>query len=101
MIRYGQSTVLKTSQGQPYYKSRFYPEIPLDETDIYIITSSGDRLDNIAYSYYNDTTLWWIISMANNNITNGMLFPQEGTQLRIPINLSNILDLYNKFNQAR
>ena len=102
MNRYENSTILKTDNTNlPYYKGRFYPNIPLSDTDEYIITTVGDRLDSLAYSYYNDSTLWWIISMANNNITKGSMFPTPGTQLRIPLDLSNILRLYNDFNTAR
>ncbi len=57
--------------------------------------------EGVAYSYYNDPTLWWIISAANNNITKGALYPEPGTQLRIPTDLNYVLDLYNQFNQAR
>jgi nucleoid-associated protein YgaU len=68
---------------------------------VYVITTVGDRLDSLAYSYYKDATLWWVIAMANNNITKGALYPEPGTQLRIPTDLNYILDLYNQFNQAR
>ena len=100
MDRYQNGTILKTEDGQPYYKSKFYPNIPVSENDFYIITSEGDRLDSLANSYYRDSTLWWIIAMANNT-TNGLLFPVPGTQLRIPINIGNILTQYNNFNNAR
>ena len=102
MNRYEDGIILKTEYtNRPYYKGRYYPNIPLSESDVYVITNVGDRLDNLAYAYYNDSTLWWIISVANNNITNGALYPEPGTQLRIPTNISNILELYNRFNQAR
>jgi len=102
MNRYEDGIILQTEfTNRPYYKGRYYPNIPLSESDVYVITNVGDRLDNLAYSYYNDATLWWIISVANNNITNGALFPEPGTQLRIPTNVSNIIELYNRFNQAR
>jgi nucleoid-associated protein YgaU len=68
---------------------------------VYVITTVGDRLDNLAYSYYNDATLWWIIAAANNNATKGALFPAPGTQLRIPTNVSSVLKLYEQFNKAR
>ena len=99
--RYDDKTILKTSQGKPYYKSKQYPNIPLSETDYYVITNIGDRLDSLAYSYYNDVNLWWIISAANNNITKGSMFPVPGTQLRIPTNLNSVLQLFDKFNKAR
>ena len=101
MERYDKNNLLKTSQNKPYFGSRFYPNIPLSENDIYVITTVGDRLDLLANTYYKDSTLWWVISMANNNITNGSLFPSPGTQLRIPLDLNNVLTLFNQFNQAR
>jgi len=99
--RYDNKIILKTPQGKPYYTGKVYPNIPLSEDDVYVITNVGDRLDNLAYSYYNNTNYWWIISAANNNVTKGSLFPIPGTQLRIPTNLNNVLNLFDQFNQAR
>jgi hypothetical protein len=99
--RYDDKVILIDPQGKPYYKGKAYPNIPLSETDVYVITNVGDRLDSLAYSYYNDTNYWWIISVANNNVTKGSLFPAPGTQLRIPTDLNNVLNLFNQFNQAR
>jgi len=99
--RYDSKGILNTPQGKPYYKAKVYPNIPLSESDIYVITTIGDRLDLLAYSYYRDVNLWWVISMANNNSTKGSLLPAPGTQLRIPTDLNTVLNLVNKFNQAR
>ena len=102
MERYTSTDILTTANtNRPYYKGKFYPDIPLSESDEYIITTVGDRLDNIAYSYYNDITLWWIIAAANNNITKGALYPVPGTQLRVPTDINSVLNLYNQFNKAR
>ena len=101
MSRYDNPTILKTSQNVPYEKGKYYPNIPLLESDIYVITTIGDRLDYLAYLYYNDSEAWWIISAANNNVTKGSLFPIPGTQLRIPQNLSDVMHLFNNFNKAR
>jgi len=95
------SSITRTSQGKPYYKSKQYPRIPLSETDRYVVTTVGDRLDLLAYNYYRDTGLWWIIAAANNNITKGSLFPAPGTQLRIPTDAATVINLFNKFNTAR
>ena len=73
----------------------------MSESDVYVITTVGDRLDSLAYSYYNDATLWWVIAMANNNATKGALYPIPGTQLRIPTDINSVLDQYEQFNQAR
>jgi nucleoid-associated protein YgaU len=102
MNRYNTTSILKTEYtNRPYYKGKFYPNIPLSESDVYVVTTVGDRLDNLAFSYYNDATLWWIIAAANNNATKGALFPVPGTQLRIPTNASSVLKLYEQFNKAR
>ncbi len=68
---------------------------------MYVITNVGDRLDNLAYVYYGDATMWWVIAMANNNATRGALYPTPGTQLRIPTNLTAVLNQYKQFNVAR
>ena len=59
-----------------------YSSIPEDDTDLYIITQYGDRLDNLAYEYYGDQHLWWFIARANH--LRSMNVP-AGTRLRIPI----------------
>jgi hypothetical protein len=97
-MRYDKNIVYKTSNNKPYYKGKLYPDVPYSETDEYIITVDGDRLDTIAYGYYGDSELWWIISVANNNITRGSLYPQPGTQLRVPVNINNVLRLFDELN---
>ena len=97
-MRYNKSDILTTSTGQQYYKAKKYPPIPPSENDVYIVTVQGDRLDLIAYTYYKDPTLWWIIPMANTNVTLGSMFPEPGLQLRIPSNLGAILALFDAAN---
>jgi hypothetical protein len=102
MNRYDNAITLKTEfTDRPYYKGKQYPNIPLSESDVYVITTVGDRLDSLAYSYNCDSTLWWIIAAANNNATKGALFPVPGTQLRIPTDVNSVLNLYKQFNKAR
>jgi hypothetical protein len=101
MNRYDNSTIESTKSGVKFFKQKFYPNIPLSDTDEYVITTIGDRLDSLAYSYYRDSTLWWVISVANNNITKGHLFPEPGTQLRIPTNINAVIALYNQYNTTR
>ena len=85
--------------GTVYYRNAKYPEIPLSENDIYVLTDFGDRLDLLANQFYNDVTLYWIIAAANpNEVSFGSLFVDEGTQLRIPINIGSIVDSYIELN---
>ena len=85
--------------GTVYYRNTKYPEIPLSENDIYVLTDFGDRLDLLANQFYNDVTLYWIIAAANpNEVSFGSLFVDEGTQLRIPVNISSTVDSYIELN---
>jgi hypothetical protein len=97
-MRYNNSEIKYTLSGKPYYRRKNYPQIPYSDSDVYVITTIGDRLDTIAYSYYNNAELWWVISVANNNITKGSMFPEPGTQLRIPIDINSVLNLFDAEN---
>ena len=46
--------------NKPVYRTVKYPEIPLNEDDIYVTTVQGDRFDILANQYYQDETLWLI-----------------------------------------
>ena len=85
--------------GKRYYNPVKYPEIPLYDNDIYVVTSFGDRLDLLANQYYSDVTLYWIIAAANPQSTpSDSLFIPAGIQLRIPLNINDIITRYNILN---
>ena len=85
--------------GTQYYGTVTYPEIPQNESDIWVETEFGDRLDSLAYQFYSDVTLYWIISIANPNKVNmGSLYLTPGDQIRIPTNVVSIVDSYNNLN---
>jgi phage tail protein X len=98
ITKYNTPEILINKNGQQYFKAIKYPPIPPLESDIYVVTVQGDRLDLLAYNYYRDASLWWIISMANNNVTLGSMFPEPGTQLRIPIDLTTVINIFNNEN---
>lgn len=82
-----------------YSKNVIYPEIPYHKDDIYILTDSSDNLPELSYKFYNDSTLYWVILIANPDELNfGSIYPPIGSQIRIPINISGILDSFNKLN---
>jgi len=89
----------KVKEGVQFYKNVKYPEIPLSVSDIYVITQTGDRYDLLANQYYGDKTLWWIIAIANPSIVYGTLTIPSGVQIRIPVNISDVLNSYNKLNE--
>jgi hypothetical protein len=105
MINRYQNIPKEKIDGKTVYKTSRYPEVPLSENDVYVISTQGDRFDVLAQQYYGDSSLWWVISIANTgNAGAGTLpvLPQntliipEGTQIRIP---SNPIQVYNVFNQ--
>lgn len=91
--RYQNNEVKITNDGRSVYRSKIYPSIPLRDDDIYVATETGDRLDTLAYQYYNDSNLWWIIAAANN-IHNAPFGLKDGTILRIP---QNFIEINNQF----
>jgi len=86
--------------GKVVYKTSRYPEVPLSENDIYVYTTQGDRFDTLAQSYYGDSSLWWIISIANTDINNqSSLNIPIGSQIRIPNNYASVIKEFNRINQ--
>lgn len=90
--------------GPRYRRGTKYPEVSFNEDDIYVITTQGDRYDLLAQQYYGDYTLWWIIAVANvgdytSEIPLNSLFIPVGTQLRIPIDIQDVLFNYTRLNQ--
>jgi len=96
--RYQDIRTTITTKGKPYYVNVFYPEVPLSESDVYVITTNGDRFDTLAQQYFQDSSLWWIISITNTELPQNSLFIPEGTQIRIPLNITPILDAYFTLN---
>jgi phage tail protein X len=88
--RYENNEKKKTFDGKEVLRSRIYPNIPLRDDDIYVMTETGDRLDTLAWQYYENPTFWWIIAAANN-IHDAPLGLKDGTILRIPQNYLAIL----------
>lgn len=58
-----------------------------------ITVKSGERLDNISYDMYNDSSLWWIIAQVNNLKEP---YIRETMNLIIPLNPNNIINLLLK-----
>jgi hypothetical protein len=84
--------------GKRYYQSTIYPKIKATDNDLYIISEDGDRLDLLANKYYNDKNLWWVIAVANN-INDGTFYVEAGRQLRVPSDITTILNDLSKINK--
>jgi hypothetical protein len=106
MNRYQNIPKIKIDGNLVYQTSR-YPEVQLSENDIYVYTTQGDRFDVLAQQYYKDSSLWWVISIANtgnagaNTLVslpqNTLVIPQ-GIQIRIPANYVNVIRNFTAIN---
>lgn len=98
MNRYQNIPKIKIN-GILVYKTSRYPEVPLSENDIYVYTSQGDRFDTLAQQFYKDSSLWWIISIANTDKLNqNALVIPPGLQIRIPANYNSVISAFNSIN---
>lgn len=100
MNRYKNIDVLETREGRKYRRNTIFPQIKRTSSDIYVISTAGDRYDTLALAYYNDSSLWWIIASSNNQ-NKDSLAVKPGVQLRIPMNIESILQEYNELNSER
>ena len=83
------------------YKTSLIPKIPVQDTDLFIISRDGDRLDLLANEFYRDTSYWWVIAEANG-IGKGTTIIEPGNQIRIPFPIDNtILDLLENTENNR
>lgn len=93
--------------GNIVYRTSRYPEVPVTSDDIYVYTTQGDRFDILAQNYYKNSSLWWVISIANTNTAgtdlpsdlpqNSLVIP-EGIQIRIPATYAGIISDFNVIN---
>jgi len=97
MNRYDSTQITKRWDGKRVYLTTSYPIITPNENDAIIITNEADYLDSLAYTYYSDPTLWWVIASANN-LGKGRMSVPPGIQIRIPSNINAILVNFNSIN---
>lgn len=98
MGRYSTAKILKNNNSKRYYDTIIIPNPDISTSDIYIQTTTPDRLDRLAYIFYEDETLWWLIATANG-LGKGSYIVPGNTRLRIPNKLNiqqNIIDTNNE-----
>lgn len=97
MSRYSNIPQSKRWDGKFVFNATHYPEIPLSDSDIFVVSNESDFLDTLAFKYYKDPSLWFLIALANN-LGKGRMSVEPGLQLRIPMNISSILSEFDKLN---
>ena len=88
MRRYNQNSIFNRYDGKRVYKSTIYPPVPPSPTDLQVICNEGDYLDTLAYKYYGDPTLWFVIANANPGLGKGRMSITPGLTLIIPLNIN-------------
>tara|TARA_B100000927_G_scaffold163183_1_gene131514 strand:+ start:373 stop:681 length:309 start_codon:yes stop_codon:yes gene_type:complete len=83
--------------GLNYKVPVLYPKIEERDDDIIHTVVVGERLDLLAFRYYNDSGLWWIISRANS-LDPSIVSPKVGLELKIPQNTGDILTRFQTIN---
>jgi phage tail protein X len=106
MSRYDNFTFTQTPKldienKRRYYDSLIDPVIEKSIDDIYVVTSVGERLDLLAWKYYQDPELWWIISAANPELRKDSLYLEPGIQVRVPRDYQVVLQLFIDQNSFR
>jgi len=91
MGRYDFTSQKLNKNGKRVFRPTMYPRIPIHDSDLFIYPKFGDRLDNLAYKYYGDVSLWWIIAKANN-LDAAHIGLEVDNQIRIPTNIQPILN---------
>lgn len=82
----------KFRKDKRYYKHVKYPVPPLSFDDIYITTTSGDRLDLLAHQFYKNVDFWWIIATANIDVIRRDSYNLKGgLELRIPMDITSMI----------
>lgn len=95
--RYENIGTQKGTDGKTIYLPTRYPNLVASNEDYYIIARDQDRLDLIAYDFYGDATLWWVIAMAND-LPGDSMFPPLGFQLRVPASADEALNAFDNAN---
>ena len=98
MKRYARTQVKMDKSGMRVYSTTYYQRIPINNSDKFVRTKDGDRLDTMAYRFYKDTSLWWIIAKANG--IRGKTTLEIGKIIRIPSDITNIIEEFNSVNEG-
>jgi nucleoid-associated protein YgaU len=99
MNRYASTPTIKDANGLTRRATTILPVIPTTANDTYIVTTSPERLDKLANTFYGDTTLWWVIAAANG-IGKGTFIVPSNQSLRIPAP-ANFNDTITQLNTTR
>jgi len=97
-MRYITATVVKDNNEKRKLSSIIIQSTPNQDGDVYIKTTSIERLDKLAYTFYGDASFWWILA-TENALGKGTLIVPSDTRMRIP-NPDTIQQYINNINNT-
>jgi hypothetical protein len=95
-LRFGE---LVDVDGVQFWDVLDLPEIPEQPDDLLYAIQGFDRIDLLAYRFYRDPRLWWVIAVANGLEDIPTEF-NEGSMIRIPSPRYVLQVLFNSANIA-
>ena len=102
MSRYQTALAIQDDNTKKYKSNTVILNVPTDDTnDIHIQTTSPERLDLLAWKYYQNVEYWWIIAAANPELRKDSLNLEPGIQIRVPANFQNALLLLQEQLNSR
>ena len=96
-MRYNNNKILNDDNGVEYLNRSEYPVIPIRDSDIIINGKFGQIFDQLAFQYYGDQELWWIIARANNQ--SDSMYLVIGKEYRIPQEIGLITQQLRELNK--
>jgi hypothetical protein len=99
MNRYNSARPMPDSNGKRRLTTTIFPTIPPDATDVFIRTTSMERLDKLAHTFYGDATAWPILASING-LGKGTIIVPPNTRLRIP-NIQNVQQYFDNTSNIR
>ena len=97
MNRYKHQQVKRDSDGRRKLSTIQYPKILSKNSDMIYRTRDSDTYSTLAYRFYRDQSLWWIIARANEEFR-GNIRLKVGIKLSIPRDISDIITKLNRDN---
>ena len=76
-----------------------YPEIESKDSDVIYYAKFDDSFMNLAYRFYGDQSLWWIIARANIDYFKGNLQIPIASRLIIPTDIGDIVAELHRINR--
>ena len=78
--------------GVEFWELDNLPTVPVSTEDIYYRVKQDDRIDSIAYEFYSDPNLWWVIALANDmDLLPTDLNPNDVIRIPSPSYVANTL----------